>query len=341
MSDAVLADWLLVTRLGLAAILMFAAAAKSRDRAGFSTSLEGFGVPEGLAPLLAVVVPVAEGAVAVLLLPAATAPWGSAAATALLLGFTVVVGLTLARGLRPSCGCFGPLSADVIGPRTLARNLALTVAAAFAWLVGPGPGPAEWWLQLPGEGKRLAALGVPLVVGVVALAVLVRAQHRRIGDLTRGLERLRRMYGPAEGHSPGSPAPQFALPSLAGETVSLDELVGRDRSVTLVFLTPGCRHCADIQTDLAALQDRLDIVVISKRDRVESHGVAPVRVLLQEAWEIGERYRCEAVPSAVVVGPGPWIASFPVSGASAVRTLLADLLVERRVPDWAVEREGD
>jgi uncharacterized membrane protein YphA (DoxX/SURF4 family) len=56
-------------------------------------------------------------------------------ATALIGGFTVLIGVRLAQGRRPPCACFGRMSTRPIGPGTLVRNivlLALAVVAATA-----------------------------------------------------------------------------------------------------------------------------------------------------------------------------------------------------------------
>jgi uncharacterized membrane protein YphA (DoxX/SURF4 family) len=336
-----LGDWLLAARLALAGTLLLAAVAKAADRLGFAATLTSFGVPERLAPLGALLLPAVEAAIAVLLVPGGTALVGARAAAALLLFFTAVVAATLLRGRRPACRCFGPLSDDAIGPATLARNLCLAGVAVFVWWTGPGPGPLVWWAELPAAGRRLAALAIPAALALAGLSLVVAGQRRRLQDLSVRLGRMERMHGPADGLPPGAPAPRFALPTLAGGPASLDDLVAGGGLLTLVFLTPGCKHCEGLKSDIALLQERIRIAVLTKRDESDPRGIAPARVLLQEAWEVGERYRCEAVPSAVVVGPGPWIASLPVSGSTAVRSLLAELVADGRVPDWAREPDGE
>ena len=61
---------LLVCRLGLAAVFAVAGAAKLADRKGARRAALDFGVPKALAGPLAIAIPIAELAVAVLLLPA-------------------------------------------------------------------------------------------------------------------------------------------------------------------------------------------------------------------------------------------------------------------------------
>jgi hypothetical protein len=64
-------------------------------------------VPRLLAAPLGVLVPLAELAVAVALLPAATARWAAVGALVLLTVFTMGVVNALLRGREPDCHCFG------------------------------------------------------------------------------------------------------------------------------------------------------------------------------------------------------------------------------------------
>lgn len=62
-------------------------------------------------------------------------PWTALAAAALLAGFTVAVGVRIARGDAVPCGCFGSVSARPVSWATVARNvgfMALALAAAVA-----------------------------------------------------------------------------------------------------------------------------------------------------------------------------------------------------------------
>lgn len=119
--------WIL--RLGLAAVLAFAATAKLRDPAAFATDIENFQLlPAGPSALLAVYLPWLELLLAAgLLLPR----WKSAAAllaTLLFAVFTAALVLAWARGLDIRCGCFGR---DHTWPAhgAVARNIVLAAAS--------------------------------------------------------------------------------------------------------------------------------------------------------------------------------------------------------------------
>ena len=86
----------------VAASFAVAGAAKLADLPGSRRAVAAFGVPAGLAGVVGVALPLAELAVAVLLLPEATAWWGALGALVLLLLFCAAIGVSLARGRRPT-----------------------------------------------------------------------------------------------------------------------------------------------------------------------------------------------------------------------------------------------
>jgi Methylamine utilisation protein MauE len=141
---------------------------KLADRAGSKQALVDFGVPASLAVPLGVLLPLAELAVAVALIPASTAWWGAVGALVLLLLFVVGISANLARGRKPECHCFGQLHSEPAGWKTLARNGVLAAVAGFVvWRGYGGAGPsAVGWLaglstaQLLGLGFGVAVLGL-------------------------------------------------------------------------------------------------------------------------------------------------------------------------------------
>src|ERR687883_607562 len=94
---------LLITRLLLALVFVVAGVSKLADRAGSRQALTDFGVPTSLASPLGILLPLAELAVSVALVPKATAWWGAMGALALLLLFVAAIGINLARGHKPDC----------------------------------------------------------------------------------------------------------------------------------------------------------------------------------------------------------------------------------------------
>src|SRR5436309_15394138 len=95
----------LSARMLLAVVFVVAGLAKLADRAGARQALRDFGVPAALATPLGSLLPLAELAVAMALLPARSAWSGALGAIALLLLFIAGIGANLARGRKPDCHC--------------------------------------------------------------------------------------------------------------------------------------------------------------------------------------------------------------------------------------------
>jgi uncharacterized membrane protein YphA (DoxX/SURF4 family) len=154
---------LLGARLGLAAVLASAGIAKLADRDGAREALTSFGVPARWAPPGAIALPLAELAVALALLPRASAWWAAVGALGLLALFSAAIGRALARGERPDCRCFGQLRAKPVGWATLARNAGFAGIAVLIVGLGrhdPGPSVVGWLEPLGPSDLALATIGM-------------------------------------------------------------------------------------------------------------------------------------------------------------------------------------
>src|SRR5258708_6975529 len=129
---------LLIARLVLAVVFVVAGLAKLADRAGSRQALINFGVPARLATPGGILLPLAELAVAVALIPLVTAWWGAVGALALLALFIGGISINLARGRKPDCHCFGQLYSKPIGWSTLIRNVVLAAVAGLIVRLGWG-----------------------------------------------------------------------------------------------------------------------------------------------------------------------------------------------------------
>src|SRR2546421_1467445 len=139
---------LLLARLLLAIVFIVSGLAKLVDRAGSRQAMIDFGVPAQLATPFGILLPLAELALVVALIPRASAWWGALGALVLLLLFISGISYNLARGRTPDCHCFGQLHSAPVGWPTLLRNLGLVAIAGFlVWQgrVSVGPSVVNWF----------------------------------------------------------------------------------------------------------------------------------------------------------------------------------------------------
>jgi uncharacterized membrane protein YphA (DoxX/SURF4 family) len=156
---------LIAARLVMAATFAVAGAAKLADRRGARRAVGDFGVPQFVAGPVGTALPLAELAIAIGLLPDASARWSALAALGLLAAFSTLMITNLARGRRPDCHCFGQVRSAPIGPWALARNVGLAGLAGVVYVSGPGPSVIGWVGDLP--------LSMWVVVGVALVAATV------------------------------------------------------------------------------------------------------------------------------------------------------------------------
>ena len=335
-------ELILVVRLVLAVVFAVAGLGKLLDRVGSRQALRDFGLPATLASPLATVLPLAELAVALALIPASTAWWGALGALALLLSFLFGIAFNLRRGRTPACHCFGRLHSTPAGMSTLVRNALFAVLAGLlVWAAGADPGPdATSWI---GSLSRVDL--IELVLGLVMLGILlaggslflqVMAQNGRLSLRIEALEsRLGSAAtgstaGPAAGLAVGAPAPPFTLDNLDGETVSLDELRAAGKPVILVFSDPDCGPCGALLPDLVTWQREhaaeVTLAMVSRgaaeanRAKRAGHGLR--HVLLQRDHEVAEAYQAHATPTALVIRADGTVGSPLAPGAAAIAALV-------------------
>jgi methylamine dehydrogenase accessory protein MauD len=281
---------LLAARLALAGVFAVAGAAKLLDAQGSTRAFVDFGVPARMAGPLRVLLPLGELAVAIALIPLATAWWAAFGAFALLALFIAGIALNLARGRRPDCHCFGQLHSEPVGAGTLVRNGVLALVAAAVVLAGPGNSGASafGWLG----GLTVGEMALVLLVGVAVLLLgglvwlqfeVLRQQGRLLLRLDAMEARLDGRYignGPlyqidthghgANGHHHaghdhaarppeqglpvGAPSPEVDLPDLDGGRWTLDRLTAPGKPVLLVFVDPHCGSCSGLLPDVGRWQ---------------------------------------------------------------------------------------
>ena len=336
---------LLLARLVLAFVFGVAAWAKLTDLTGTRRSMSDFGVPVALAPFIAVLVPALEVACVVALLSASWAWWGAVGALTLLGIFMLAVAVNMALGRQPDCHCFGQLHVSKAGWSTLSRNGVLAAVAVFVVWRGPGePGmDVLTALQTIWRGASVLHPAVFVWVVVVMLAGiwLYRSlpeeapKHPWIGD-TKPQPKVAAPALRAVAPAPvvaelevDTPAPAFALESLHGLTVTLDDLRHAGQPILLIFTRPTCPACDSLLPDIGRWQhehvDHLVVMPVSKGG-VEANleKATPnnlVDVLLQQDDEVSSAYGVQILPSGVLITDGR-IAHAYAEGPDAIRTLV-------------------
>jgi peroxiredoxin len=331
-------------RLVLSAVFLLAGATKIVNLAGFQKVLPDFGIPGSISRSVAFLLPIAELIVAAALVPAKLAWYGAWAAFGLLIIFILAAALAMWRGRKPDCNCFGQLYSTPVGLSTVIRNAVLAVFALS--LVGAGrlhSGPELWtWLgSLQGNQRKSAIVG-GCIIFVCFLFIVDRARAGSSEPETTPPHkepRAPQSEEPSSGSLPaatgiglpmGTAAPDFELPSLSGETYSLQSLRGDGRKVLLIFSSPYCEPCAALVPDLMrwmrAEESLPNIVLISRgsaKDNLSKlKGLEPSRVLLQRGFEVSDAYDSISTPTGVVVGGDGLIQSGLAVGRDAIRELI-------------------
>ena len=156
--------------------------------------------------------------------------------------------------------------------------------------------------------ETLLLSNVILWLVVLALCAVVVALVRQIGVLH---ERL----APAgalmldQGPKVGEEAPQFELPTLGGETVTLGGPDSKNRSTLVFFLSPTCPVCKTLLPVLDAMRkserDWLRIVLASDGDLpaqqsfVAANGLAVFPYVLSA--ELGLAYQVSKLPYGILI----------------------------------------
>jgi methylamine dehydrogenase accessory protein MauD len=148
------------------------------------------------------------------------------------------------------------------------------------------------------------------------LGFLLLGTLRAMGFLKWRLEQIEATMPSRLGRSglkPGKKAPDFTLPSVAGDEVALHDFAGR--KVLLVFTQSGCGPCKQIMPELNRLEGRdLQVLVLNKGDAETTHEWADklrlrFPVLVQHGLDISKKYEAFATPFAFLINEKGVIAS--------------------------------
>lgn len=125
--------FLLVSRIVLAFVFIYAGAEKISDPNSFSQAIYNYRIfPNEMINIFAIILPWIELVSGILLLFGISVKENSAILGTLLLIFIILIGISMIRGLDINCGCFGkgtPVGWRKIGENTLMLILALALIA--------------------------------------------------------------------------------------------------------------------------------------------------------------------------------------------------------------------
>lgn len=328
---------LVALRLGLSVVFGVAGVAKLLDQRGTRDAVTNFGAPASWSGPLAVLLPVAEIAIALGLLVSAAA-WASALTALLLLAlFIAAIGINLSRGRAPECHCFGQLYSRPLGWPTLARNIALAICAGFVVWQGQQAIQASTLLlsEKLGGSQYLALVEFLAMAMVVAMVIYFQREHAKRASRSHHQPAL-----DSQGLPLGAVAPAFQLPAYRRDHTSLAELLEPGKPVLLIFANPNCGPCAALFGELAAWQrtypEQVTIAVLTQgtlKDNFVNIARNDLRnILFQNQREIAEQYQCLATPTGVLVSPDGRIASAPAPGAEKIRGLIHSTLEDQGTP---------
>jgi methylamine dehydrogenase accessory protein MauD len=157
---------------------------------------------------------------------------------------------------------------------------------------------------------------VILWIIVLFLGFLLIGTLRALGVLSWRLDNLEstspRRIG-RDGVKCGKKAPDFTLPSVEGDAVSLHDFYGR--KLMLVFTQSGCSQCKAIVPELNRLADgEMQVIVVNNADLETTRKWcaevgARFPVLAQEKMSVSKRYEVFATPFAFMVDENGIVAS--------------------------------
>jgi thiol-disulfide isomerase/thioredoxin len=315
---------LIFLRFALSVVFGVAGIAKLLDSRGARDAVTNFGVPAQFSKTVALLLPVAELAIAVGLLLPRFERLTALSGLLLLVVFSVVIGLNLLRGRSPECHCFGQLYSKPLGWPTLVRNALFAICAGFVFLELPRAGNTKTSTGLT-PLDLLAYLVIVLTAATLLILLMNRRKRRSAYDHQKT---------DPQGLPVGSAAPLFDLASYEGGRGSLKQLLAQARPLLLIFTNPHCGPCVSIFQEVGKWQrdysNQITIVLITqgsiKENFVNVSRNSLANVLLQEQEEVGKAYKATMTPTAVIVNQEGEIASTVVAGATEIRRLLNDWL---------------
>jgi peroxiredoxin/uncharacterized membrane protein YphA (DoxX/SURF4 family) len=335
---------LLLVRLFLFAVFAVAGIAKLLDSRGSVRSAEDFGVPESLSKAFSIVLPIVEIVVAIGFL-FSDFSWYSAI-LALLMMSVFIGGMVyqIWQGNAPNCHCFGQLSKEPIGNKSLIRNAIFAAASIVLIISGrdfQGLSAVSWIANLS-NGERMQFVFGLLIIALIAVAVVylskILEQAKSINQQFEVMDFLSKessqpveredVLVPQAGLPIGMPLPKFSLPDSLGKNISLDDLLLEQKPILFFFVAPTCNPCQQLLPEIdgwqAEFEGRVKFVFVSSgkpKDNITKFGKERT-VLIENEREIANRLGAEWTPSVILVSREGSAASRPAVGDIAIRELI-------------------
>lgn len=335
---------ILLLRVILAAIFAVAGVGKLIDRNGSEQAARDFGVPERVVGGFAVLLPLAELAIAVLLLFTSTSWYAALAGAFLMLAFTVGMIYQVVKGNAPDCHCFGQIHSEPVGKMSVVRNLVFFAIAAFIFFQGiRGQGMSI--ATTPWEGGILVLLFV-IASGIVGLVSLGTANRQEMNALLRRIEVLELSSGientetvreevgdPKNGLPIGSPFPDFELESISGKNVKFDHILMEGKPTLFFFVSSDCGPCRILYPEMEIwskeLAEKVTIYLVTRGSKTENlkkfDGDLREWLLFQKDKEVALLARSPWTPTALLVDDSGRVASHPAVGDVAIRELIQQI----------------
>lgn len=224
-----------------------------RGRAGF----DALRIPVTRPDTAALALIIIEGAVAIALV--VTVGWlfvaAAGAAVVLTVGLLIAVVRAHRLGATDECGCFGDWLPAAIGPRLIARNVALVTVAVVLFL-------AAFFME--------AMVGFPL--GVPQIFASTPAMVFTLGSLVAVSLVALAVWSIARASTDASGAPPIARGGGAVVVPAtyevIDVLAPGTRARLLLFVSPGCHACATALTHLSHVERHVatwaDVYVVQR-----------------------------------------------------------------------------
>lgn len=332
---------LLLVRLLLCAVFVASALAKFSDQKGTRQAVTDFGAPQSFSRPIAFMLPVIEFLLGIGLIPLDTSRMAAAGMTMLLVIFTVVITISIVRGKRTVCHCFGESGNEPVSWWSVARNLGLGVLAILvAWPKDAGAGESVASLV----GWNSQGSNVAPMISLVALAICACLTwafinlFRRYGRLLLRIEELERGKPSAPaltavGLPIGALIPQFAFPAIDGRLVSRDDLLQLGKPTLLVFSDPNCGLCSTLLPEMerwsADHAAQFALALVTRGDfELNKKNLSKLRVhevLVEPDESLSKALSTLMTPSALVMQPSGRVGSNTVLGADGIRQLVSQL----------------